>query len=100
MPVLRFEKAVSVGANTVMPSDFLSRLLSSASSWVLFSSPMKVLKLPAFLRIAVMSGEPGEPEGPEGTRGTEGGSAGGEDWAEGVVGAEGGGAAAAAGGED
>ena len=40
---------------------------------------MKVLNLPAFLRIEVMSREPGEVEGPEGTKGTEGASAGGED---------------------
>ena len=80
VPVLRFEKALSVGANTVVPSDFLSRLLISASIWVLFSSPMKVVNLRAFLRIAVMSREPeGVPEGPEGTKGTEGASAGGED---------------------
>ena len=80
VPVLRFEKALSVGANTVVPSDFLSRLLISASIWVLFSSSMKVVNLPAFFRIAVMSREPeGVPEGPEGTKGTEGASAGGED---------------------
>ena len=41
---------------------------------------MKVVKLRAFLRIAVMSREPeGVPEGPEGTKGTEGASAGVED---------------------
>ncbi|CBI32716.3 unnamed protein product, partial [Vitis vinifera] len=56
VPVLRFEKALSAGANKVMPSDFLSRVLISASIWVLFRSPMKVVNLRAFLRIAVMCG--------------------------------------------
>ena len=60
VPVLRSEKAVSVGANMVKPwpVDFCSWLLIGSSIWVLFSSPMKVANLPDFLRTEVTSEAP------------------------------------------
>ena len=79
VPVLRSEKALSVGANMVKPAldFFLSSLLISASIWVLFSSPIKVLNLRAFLRIVMTSAGPAEEA--EGAKGPEGDGAGGED---------------------
>ena len=77
VPDLRSEKALSVGANMVKPRLAFSWLLIRSSTWVLFSSPMKVVNLPAFLRIAVMSGGPDEE--PEETEGPEGAAAGAED---------------------
>ena len=63
VPVLRSEKALSVGANTVKPwFDFLSWVLIRTSTWLLFSSPMNVVNLLAFWRTEMMSGGP---EGPE-----------------------------------
>lgn len=78
VPVLRSEKAVSVGANMVNPAlaFFLSSLLICESIWVLFNSPIKVLNLRAFLRIPMMSAEAEEDEG---TKGPEGDGAGGEE---------------------
>ena len=55
IPVLRFEKALSVGANTVRPwFKSLSCELIWSSIWVLFSSRMNVVYLPLFLRTETM----------------------------------------------
>ena len=66
------------GRNMVKPAldFFLSSLLISESIWVLFSSPIKVLNLLVFLRIAMMSVGPEEAEG---AKGPEGDGAGGDD---------------------
>ena len=67
VPVFRFEKALSVGAKTVKPlPGFLSWVLIRESTWLLFSSPMKVVNLPAFVRTAMMSAGPEGDEEPEG----------------------------------
>ena len=74
VPALRFEKALSVGANMVRPwFELLSWMLIRSSIWVLFSSRMKVVYWPAFSRIAVM------------LVGPAGAGAGAEDWPEVLV---------------
>ena len=56
MPNLRSEKALSVGAKRVRPGlDFLTCALICSASSVFFSSRTRVVKWPAFLRIAMMS---------------------------------------------
>ncbi len=59
MPSLRSENASSFGAKRVIPGfDFLTCALICSASSVFFSSRMNVMKLPAFLRIVMMSTGP------------------------------------------
>lgn len=59
MPEGRLEKALSVGANTVMPlTELFSWLFIWSPTWVLLSRRMKVPNSPAFSRTAVMLGGP------------------------------------------
>ena len=95
MPNLRSEKALSVGAKRVRPGlDFLTCALICSASSVFFSSRMRVVKWPAFLRIAMMS------VGPEdGGGGDAAGAAAAGDTAGDVAGGAAGGTAGAAAGD-
>lgn len=62
VPGLRFWKALSVGANTVMPSDeLLTWMLICFPIWVVFKRRIKVTNWPPFSRIAVMLMGPAGP---------------------------------------
>lgn len=94
MPNLRSEKALSVGAKRVRPGlDFLTCALICSASSVFLSSRTRVVKWPAFLRIAMMS------VGPEGGGGVAaaGAAAAGDTAGDAAGGAAGGAAGAAAG---
>ena len=94
MPNLRSEKALSVGAKRVRPGlDFLTCALICSASSVFFSSRTRVVKWPAFLRIAMMSVGPEDGGGGD----AAGAAAAGDTAGDAAGGAAGGTAGAAAG---